>query len=781
MSDNNNKHLSSHPLALNPFEDDEFDVRYTRVSRVEEIVEKKSDKQRPDSLVDNLVIPKRNPVKRLAPKAPDETRVSSKIEETFTSNKSINFYIDIDQVRWFHKGDKDTGVSPGPNTPVNGASSTASLLPTNQSSSNLLNTEREAIDNDINNNNNSNTCTGNINTTSKKWHMFSKMDSYNLELEYRDMMSRRQLGLQSEPNVVQVLNDLYEVNLETKKCYPIYWKVAKTMSVMRCIWYTDSGEPFEEKAGEMIEKKHIELFKEQLTNDNENSVNNDYLTRAPSPNEVLEEQNGSINGKSSKTDNTKPTELISTLQFDDGVINWYSKDEVFWEKTKLSMNYFITRISNFKNKYAGVKIRRGLKEKHKESDLEDKPHGITHLIFVIHGIAQKLYENSVIKNCEDLRKECEKKKKEYFSNYKDQRYIFLPVDWRSSLTLDDGIVESITPKSIQTIRDKLNSSALDIMYYTSPLFRTEIMTSLTKEMNRLYNLFCQKNPLFKRKHNKVSIIAHSLGTVIVYDIITSNSSDTQFINTYGEDLNQEKLMFDHFSHNDAGILEEYLQCKKRMQDIEKNLIKSNNNTGLLGFRTENFFSLGSPLAVFLALRGVRPAGLGCQDHILPKHICKRLFNIFHPSDPIAYRLEPLVLKHYATKSPVEILKSSDPNCIKISYKELNEKRMALNTDLKSALTKMPSGKKKDKIDPKSAELNQLKEEVKPQFSLNDKIDQVELEAALDYQLVESNFELMATLRAHTCYWKSADTALFIMQQLCTNDDESIASSSSSTQ
>lgn len=73
-----------------------------------------------------------------------------------------------------------------------------------------------------------------------------------------------------------------------------------------------------------------------------------------------------------------------------------------------------------------------------------------------------------------LSKECEKQKKEQFGNYADQRYIFIPVDWRTSLTLDDGVIESITPKSIQTIRDKLNASLLDIMYYTSPLFKIEV-------------------------------------------------------------------------------------------------------------------------------------------------------------------------------------------------------------------------------------------------------------------------------------------------------------------
>lgn len=44
--------------------------------------------------------------------------------------------------------------------------------------------------------------------------------------------------------------------------------------------------------------------------------------------------------------------------------------------------------------------------------------------------------------------------------------------------------------------------------------------------------------------------------------------------------------------------------------------------------------MGSPLAVFLALRGIRP-GTSChQDHILPTAICSRLFNVFHPTDPV---------------------------------------------------------------------------------------------------------------------------------------------------
>lgn len=52
------------------------------------------------------------------------------------------------------------------------------------------------------------------------------------------------------------------------------------------------------------------------------------------------------------------------------------------------------------------------------------------------------------------------------------------------------------------------------------------------------------------------------------------------------------------------------------------------------FQVENFFCLGSPLGVFLALRGVRPQGLGTHENILPKSLVKRLFNIYHPTDPV---------------------------------------------------------------------------------------------------------------------------------------------------
>ena len=38
-------------------------------------------------------------------------------------------------------------------------------------------------------------------------------------------------------------------------------------------------------------------------------------------------------------------------------------------------------------------------------------------------------------------------------------------------------------------------------------------------MNRLYTKFCSRNPSFVERKGKISIVAHSLGSVIAYDIL----------------------------------------------------------------------------------------------------------------------------------------------------------------------------------------------------------------------------------------------------------------------
>lgn len=56
----------------------------------------------------------------------------------------------------------------------------------------------------------------------------------------------------------------------------------------------------------------------------------------------------------------------------------------------------------------------------------------------------------------------------------NRRPIILPIEWRAGLVMDDGLTEVVTLPRMPSVRNMLNSVAMDIMYYQSPLYRTEV-------------------------------------------------------------------------------------------------------------------------------------------------------------------------------------------------------------------------------------------------------------------------------------------------------------------
>lgn len=107
----------------------------------------------------------------------------------------------------------------------------------------------------------------------------------------------------------------------------------------------------------------------------------------------------------------------------------------------------------------------------------------------------------------------------------------------------------------------------------------------------------------------------------------------------------------------------------------------------LDFPVENFFCIGSPLAIFLALRGFR------APEIISKKICRRMFNIYHPADPVAYRMEPLLNSDYMQVKPVKVHFHSAKN--KEAYEEIVERHY----DLEKKKSKTKSKKMSQVINP----------------------------------------------------------------------------------
>ncbi|XP_027827675.1 phospholipase DDHD1 isoform X4 [Ovis aries] len=435
---------------------------------------------------------------------------------------------------------------------------------------------------------------------------------------------------------VCVRGGLYEVDVTQGECYPVYWNQSDKIPVMRGQWFIDgTWQPLEEEESNLIEQEHLSRFRGQ-------QVQESFDIEVSKP----------IDGKDGSGINYS---AIHSFKLSRNHVDWHSVDEVYLysDATTSKIARTVTQKLGFsKASSSGTRLHRGYVE---EATLEDKPSQTTHIVFVVHGIGQKMDQGRIIKNTAMMREAARKIEERHFSNHATH-VEFLPVEWRSKLTLDGDTVDSITPDKVRGLRDMLNSSAMDIMYYTSPLYRDELVKGLQQELNRLYSLFCSRNPNFEEKGGKVSIVSHSLGCVITYDIMTGWNP----VRLYEQLLQKEEELPDErwMSYEERHLLDELYITKRRLREIEERLhglkASSMTQTPALKFKVENFFCMGSPLAVFLALRGIRPGNTGSQDHILPREICNRLLNIFHPTDPVAYRLEPLILKHYSNISPVQI-------------------------------------------------------------------------------------------------------------------------------
>nr|BAE87731.1 unnamed protein product [Macaca fascicularis] len=194
-------------------------------------------------------------------------------------------------------------------------------------------------------------------------------------------------------------------------------------------------------------------------------------------------------------------------------------------------------------------------------------------------------------------------------------------------------------------------------------------------MNRIYTLFLQRNPDFK---GGVSIAGHSLGSLILFDILTNQKdslgdidSEKDSLNivmdqgdtpTLEEDLKKLQLseFFDIFEKEKVdkealGINRPTLQPASGANIPKESEFCSSSNTrngdyldvGIgqvsvkyprLIYKPEIFFAFGSPIGMFLTVRGLKRID---PNYRFPT--CKGFFNIYHPFDPVAYRIEPMVV------------------------------------------------------------------------------------------------------------------------------------------
>ena len=203
-------------------------------------------------------------------------------------------------------------------------------------------------------------------------------------------------------------------------------------------------------------------------------------------------------------------------------------------------------------------------------------------------------------------------------------------------------LNDITVDGVPAIRNLVEDLFLDILLYQSA-YREHIAGIVQRECNRVYDLFKLRNPQFK---GKVSLVGHSLGSAIMFDLLCRQKEVGR-----------------------SSVVQQSKQNTRRTASLKQN---DGHKDLSLDFEVEDFYCLGSPIGLFQMIKGRTIAGRRAPDNVVtespldprpsmhdsyaqksspdallpstsvssPK--CAQVFNIFHPTDPIAYRIEPLI-------------------------------------------------------------------------------------------------------------------------------------------
>ncbi|XP_056364601.1 phospholipase DDHD2 isoform X1 [Oenanthe melanoleuca] len=529
-----------------------------------------------------------------------------------------------------------------------------------------------------------------------------------------------------------------------------------------------------------------------------------------------------------------------------------------------------------------------------------EPLQIDHLVFVVHGIgpACDIRFRSIVQCVNDFRNVSLSMLQSHFRKAQEQQQVgrveFLPVNWHSSLhsTGVDVDLERITLPSINRLRHFINDTILDVFFYNSSTYCQTIVDTVASEMNRLHRLFLQRNPQFR---GGVSIAGHSLGSLILFDLLTNQKADPEedehcaqvwevtdpfLLQLHGDggehnmhrsrlvsrkhdpfwicsqgsrttssmvgieevkeilkklELSEycdvfEKEKMDRqalFLCTDKNLKEmgiplgprmkilHYISSKTEMKDQSSaaprhsecgakpgslsqhgdsseeirscqyrdvGLGQVSANYPQLNYKPSIFFAFGSPIGMFLTVRGVKRID---PSYSLPT--CKGFFNIFHPFDPVAYRIEPMIvpelefepmlLPHHKGRKRMHLELKEGLTRMSVDLKNnlLGSLRVAWQSFTRAPLPALEPGSAEAEAEAEAGTEKQpdmkaeeppaaVKEEPPPvnvgRLNGGNRIDYV-----LQEKPIESFNEYLFALQGHLCYWESEDTVLLVLKEI----------------
>ncbi|XP_068594446.1 phospholipase DDHD2 [Brachionichthys hirsutus] len=662
----------------------------------------------------------------------------------------------------------------------------------------------------------------------RSWLPFSREDSHKLE------HACKAVGGTQEDVVVAVDGERYDIHIKERKRYAVYWDQAPT-EVRRCTWFCKGDKdtrfmPYPEDFSEHLE----EAYKTAVTLGK-------WKTKLEFP-----------TGETVILHNPKLIMQYQTIGLQDDWVSTPSEQ---------------TRPQTLKRGVDNISV----------DILDGEPEQVDHLVFMVHGIgpACDLRFRSIIQCVNDFRNASLSLLASHYKlaqqDGKIGRVEFLPVNWHSALHGDatgvDEDIQRITLPSISRLRHFTNDTLLDLFFYNSPTYCQTIVDTVASELNRLHTLFKQRHTAF---NGAVSVVGHSLGSLILFDLLTNQRNhseprkrlasdehqrldcdtleDTltilglqQYLATLqAESLDLESLALCQESDlKDLGIplghrkkILNYVRRKRLPEhyktgaaclasglqvpsqatsDQDSNQSSTTHqsqfnrthsvtsavdyeyfNVGIgqvsidyprLAFHPQTFFAFGSPIGMFLTVRGLKYID---PNYCFPT--CKSFYNIYHPFDPVAYRIEPMIV----TDVDLEPMLIPHHKGRKRMHLELKDSLSRMSIDLKNnvlgslrmawqSFARLPVASLPPVVEGETPTQTNFQETLGACEETNSAGSAVQTEQPeikmgmlnggrrIDYVLqekpIESFNEYLFAIQSHLCYWESEDTTLLLLKEI----------------
>ena len=349
---------------------------------------------------------------------------------------------------------------------------------------------------------------------------------------------------------------------------------------------------------------------------------------------------------------------------------------------------------------------------------------VSHLILAVHGIGEALYnrQNDPLLgslrfrgNVDLFRENVNTRLVESGDRTITGRVEVLPIEWSECIhnnTLDRRM-ESVTIPNLTGVRDFANLALSDVFLYTQNDIKEKISKFIKIRIKSILKRFFAKN---EDKDIIISFFGHSLGSVVLYDLFNNGVGSR-------EDLGESN------SADDSFIV-----------------------------RPSALFFVGSPLALFQTIRD--PAVSDSPRHVI--NLPCRVFNVFHPFDAIAYRVEPLIDQKMKDVEPVLIPHRGGHRMHVAIKKSVADIRNAIASFSEWVYTNTSTQPTIGSSTPPGQTTTLDRDEIRfvKMMNYNERIDYVLQESSL-----ESVSEWMAAVGSHFTYWRHEDVYNFIVHKL----------------